>query len=128
MEIGKIVAQILLIKPSQVNTVIELLNEGSTIPFIARYRKDQTGGLDEVQIQQIQDEAKRLKDFFERRSFIEKSIAEQGKMTSKLQSKINEATDLATLEDIYLPYKPCQRLKAIFSGSLSFRFPFRFVG
>ena len=112
MEIGKIVAHTLLIKPSQVNTVIELLNEGSTIPFIARYRKDQTGGLDEVQIQQIQDEAKRLKDFFERRSFIEKSIAEQGKMTSKLQSKINEAADLATLEDIYLPYKPKRKTKA----------------
>ncbi len=100
------------IKPTQVSTVIDLLAEGATIPFIARYRKDKTGGLDEVQIQQIQDEAKFFKDFSERKLVIENSITEQGKMTEELQSKLNKATTLAELEDIYLPYKPKRKTKA----------------
>lgn len=112
MEFGTIVAHKLHIKLSQVNTVIDLLNEGATIPFIARYRKDQTGGLDEVQIQQIQDETKKLKVFHERKFFIEQSIIEQGKMTDLIQNKLNKANDLTALEDIYLPYKPKRKTKA----------------
>jgi protein Tex len=88
------------------------LDEGSTIPFIARYRKDVTGGLDEVQVQQIQEEAKALKEFTERKAFIEKTIIEQGKMTELLQSKIDAAVTIAELEDIYLPYKPKRKTKA----------------
>ena len=100
------------IKLQQVQAVITLLEEGSTIPFIARYRKDKTGALDEVQIQQIQDEAKFLKEFTERKTFIEKTITEQEKMTEILQGKINKATTIAELEDIYLPYKPKRKTKA----------------
>jgi uncharacterized protein len=106
------VAARLQLKTTQVQAVLELFEEGATIPFIARYRKDKTGGLDEVQIQQIQDEAKQLKEFTERKTFIEKTITEQGKMTEALQAKINKATTLAELEDIYLPYKPKQKTKA----------------
>ncbi len=99
-------------KIHQVETVLQLLAEGSTIPFIARYRKDKTGSLDEVQIQLIQDEAKRLKDLSDRKEAIEKSITEQGKMTELLQQKLDAATTLSQLEDIYLPYKPKRRTKA----------------
>ena len=100
------------VKQSQVDAVLELFEEGSTIPFIARYRKDKTGGLDEVQIAQIQDEAKSMKEFAERKTFIEKSIADQGKLTDELQGKLQKATTLAELEDIYLPYKPKRKTKA----------------
>ena len=106
------IAQKLNIKLQQVAAVVSLLEEGATIPFIARYRKDKTGGLDEVQIQQIQDEAKFLKEFTERKTFIEKTITEQQKMTADLQDKINGATTLAELEDIYLPYKPKRTTRA----------------
>ncbi|RYE23359.1 MAG: RNA-binding transcriptional accessory protein [Sphingobacteriales bacterium] len=100
------------IKQAQVSTVLQLLNEGATIPFIARYRKDQTGALDEVQVQAIQDEAKFQKEFSERKAFIEKTIGEQGKMTEALQGKLDASTTLTELEDIYLPYKPKRKTKA----------------
>ncbi len=106
------IAQKLNIKLQQVEAVLSLFEEGATIPFIARYRKDKTGALDEVQIQQIQDEAKFLKEFNERKTFIEKTITEQEKMTEALQAKINKATTIAELEDIYLPYKPKRKTKA----------------
>lgn len=107
-----LIAVKLNLKQTQVQSVMDLFEEGATIPFIARYRKDKTGGLDEVQIQQIQDEAKFLKEFTERKTFIEKAITEQGKMTEELQSKIDQATTIAALEDIYLPYKPKRKTKA----------------
>ncbi len=106
------VAAKLSIAEKNVLAVLELLNEGATLPFIARYRKDKTGALDEVQIQHIQDEAKFQKEFSERKNFIEKTITEQGKMTESLQQKINAATTLHELEDIYLPYKPKRKTKA----------------
>lgn len=106
------IAQKLTIKTNQVEAVLNMLEEGATIPFIARYRKDKTGALDEVQIQQIQEEAKSLKEFAERKAFIEKTITEQDKMTEALQAKINKATTIAGLEDIYLPYKPKRKTKA----------------
>src|ERR1700749_2116534 len=96
------IAQKLNIKQQQVQAVIDLLQEGSTIPFIARYRKDKTGALDEVQIQHIQEEAKFLTEFTERKFFIEKTIIEQEKMTDALQEKLDKATTIAQLEDIYL--------------------------
>ena len=101
------------IKTIQVETVLQLLAEGCTIPFIARYRKDMTGALDEVQIQQIQDENKWMNEFAERKTFIEKTIAEQGKMTEELQTKINAAITISQLEDIYLPYKQKRKTKAV---------------
>jgi protein Tex len=112
MSFSQPIAQKLNIKPSQAQSVLDLLAEGSTIPFIARYRKDTTGGLDEVQVQQIQEEAKFLKEFAERKAFIEKTITEQGKMTEELQAKIDKAATLSELEDIYLPYKPKRKTKA----------------
>jgi len=111
-EINTAVASRLNIRINQVETVLQLLAEGATIPFIARYRKDKTGALDEVQIQQIQDEANQLKEFLDRKTFIEKTITEQGKMTDALQAKLNAANSLAQLEDIYLPYKPKRKTKA----------------
>lgn len=109
---GATIAAKLGLRVSQVDTVLGLLKEGSTIPFIARYRKDSTGNLDEVQIQQIQDEEKLLISFTDRKIFIEKTISEQGKMTATLQEKIDAATTLNELEDIYLPYKPKRKTKA----------------
>jgi protein Tex len=106
------IAAKLNLKLPQVEAVLNLLAEGATIPFIARYRKDKTGALDEVQVQQIQDEAKFLKEFTERKAFIEKTITEQGKMTEVLLEKISKATTIAELEDIYLPYKPKRKTKA----------------
>jgi protein Tex len=100
------------LKLQQVEAVLALFEEGATIPFIARYRKDKTGALDEVQIQQIQDEAKFLKEFTERKTFIEKTITEQEKMTAALQEKLNKAATIAELEDIYLPFKPKRKTKA----------------
>jgi uncharacterized protein len=102
----------LSLRVAQVESVLNLLEESATIPFIARYRKDKTGNLDEVQIQFIQDQHKFLKEFTERKSFIEKTIIEQNKMTEVLQQKLNAATTLNELEDIYLPHKPKRKTKA----------------
>jgi protein Tex len=106
------IAQKFNFKLQQVEAVIALLEEGATIPFIARYRKDRTGALDEVQIQQIQEEAKFLKEFTERKAFIVKAITEQEKMTEAIQQKLDKATTVAELEDIYLPFKPKRKTKA----------------
>lgn len=100
------------IAENAVIAVLRLLEEGATVPFIARYRKDSTGALDEVQIQKIQDEAKFQKDFADRKAAIEKSISEQGKMTEALQAALDKATTLSQLEDIYLPYKPKRKTRA----------------
>ncbi|MDP9040733.1 MAG: RNA-binding transcriptional accessory protein, partial [Bacteroidota bacterium] len=107
-----LIAEKLKIRSAQVDTVLSLLAEGATIPFIARYRKDKTGALDEVVIQQIQDESKTLRAFTERRAAIEKSISEHGKMTDGLQKKLDDALTIVELEDIYLPYKPKRKTKA----------------
>jgi protein Tex len=106
------VAASLGLKTNDVTAVLELLAEGATIPFIARYRKDKTGALDEVQIQNIQDEAAKQQEYADRKAFIEKTITEQGKMTEELQAKINKALTVAELEDLYLPYKPKRKTKA----------------
>lgn len=111
-EFSSKIAGLLSLRVQQVEAVIELLNEGATIPFIARYRKDKTGNLDEVAIQQIQDQAKFLKEFTERKTFIEKTITEQGKMTDALQARLDKAITINELEDIYLPYKPKRKTKA----------------
>ncbi len=107
-----LIAEKLKIRSQQAETVLALLAEGATIPFIARYRKDKTGALDEVVIRQIQDESKSMKAFTERKAAIEKSIKEQEKMTTVLQEKLDHALTLVELEDIYLPYKPKRKTKA----------------
>lgn len=106
------IASVLNIRVTQVEAVLDLLAESATIPFIARYRKDKTGGLDEVQIQEIQEQSKTLKEFTERKAVIEKNITEQGKMTDSLRAELDKALTLAALEDIYLPYKPKRRTRA----------------
>ena len=106
------IADHLKIRSQQVDTVLSLLGEGATIPFIARYRKDKTGALDEVQILRIQDESNSMKALADRKSAIEKSINEQGKMDEALQQKLDAAITLSALEDIYLPYKPKRKTKA----------------
>ena len=111
-DFAPLIASKINISSRQVASVLQLFEEGATIPFIARYRKDMTGGLDEVQILQIQDEAKFLKEFTDRKAFIGKSITEQEKMTEAIQEKINKATTLVELEDIYLPYKSKRKTKA----------------
>lgn len=106
------VADKLNIDVKQVRATIELLDEGATIPFISRYRKEVTGSLDEVQIMQIRDEIERLRQLESRRAAILKSIDGQGKLTEELKDRIEAAENLSQLEDLYLPYKPKRRTKA----------------
>jgi uncharacterized protein len=94
-------------------SVIELLDEGATVPFIARYRKEATGNLDEVQIRDIQDRLTYFRELEERRDTVLKSIAEQGKLTPELQARIEAVLEKNELEDLYLPYKPKRRTKAM---------------
>ena len=96
----------------QVEATIELLNEGATVPFISRYRKEKTGGMDEVQIAAVRDRFAQLVELEKRRDFIKKTIKDQEKLTDELEAKIDAAETLAELEDIYLPYKPKRKTKA----------------
>ena len=109
---SNVVAAELGLKEHQVTAVISLIDEGGTVPFIARYRKEATGSLDEVAIAAIRDRVAQLKDLDKRRESILKSIEEQGKLTPELQKKLNEAQTMAALEDIYLPYKPKRKTRA----------------
>ena len=95
-----------------VENTLKLLAEGCTIPFISRYRKERTGGLDEVQITAISDRNERLQEIAKRKDTIVKTITEQEKMTAELQKRIDDCWDLTTLEDIYLPFKPKRRTRA----------------
>ena len=92
--------------------VIGLLDDGGTVPFIARYRKENTGNLDEVQIRDIEEKLTYFRDFMSRRETILASIAEQGKLTDDLKARIEAALDKSELEDLYLPYRPKRRTKA----------------
>jgi len=96
----------------QVDATAQLLQEGSTVPFIARYRKELTGSLDEVQITAIRDRLEQLEELDKRRETILKSIKEQGKLTAELEQKIQDAETMSALEDLYLPYRPKKRTKA----------------
>ena len=97
---------------TQVAATIALLNENATIPFIARYRKERTGSLDEVQISQIADEYHRFLEIDDRKATILKTIDEQGKLTPELRQRINQCWNATELEDIYLPYKPHRKTRA----------------
>src|ERR1700709_2348191 len=92
--------------------VIELLNEGGTVPFIARYRKEATGNLDEVQIRDIEEKLSYFRELVSRRETILNSIQEQGKLTDELKARIEATIDRSELEDLYLPYRPKRRTKA----------------
>lgn len=102
----------LTIAPGQVKKTIKLLEEGNTIPFISRYRKEMTGMLDEVQITAIRDRFNQLKELDKRRETILKSLKDQNVLTEELEQKVLEAETLSSLEDIYLPYKPKRRTRA----------------
>lgn len=107
-----VVAQELAIKEQQVAAVLKLIEEGGTVPFIARYRKEMTGSLDELVITKIRDRAEQLKELDKRRETIIKSIEEQGKLTPELKKQIERAETMTALEDIYLPYKPKKKTRA----------------
>ena len=99
-------------RPNQVAAAIGLLDEGATVPFIARYRKEVTGGLDDTQLRTLEERLRYLRELEERRATIIGSIEEQGKMTPELLQAISLAEDKTLLEDLYLPYKPKRRTKA----------------
>ena len=100
------------IRPSQVVATIELLDSGTTVPFIARYRMEATGSLDEEQLRQIQERLKRLRSLDERRETILAAITEQGKLTPELKRRIQAAATPTLLEDLYLPYKLKRQTRA----------------
>lgn len=108
----KIIAQELGVREQQIEATVQLLDEGATIPFISRYRKEVTGTLDEVQVGTIRDRITQLRDLDKRREAILKSLEEMGKLTEELQHKIEAAESLTVLEDLYLPYRPKRKTKA----------------
>ena len=113
MNHSETIASQLKVKPSQVEAAIRLLDEGNTVPFIARYRKEMTGTLDDEQLRIVADELIRLRAMDERRLAILKSIEEQGKLTDELKTAIQAAGTLTALEDLYAPYKPKRRTRAM---------------
>jgi len=106
------IAQELGLAPKQVQATADLLNEGATVPFIARYRKEVTGSLDEVAITMVRDRLHQLMELDERRDAILKSLEERGQLTDELKDKILSAGTMVVLEDIYLPYRPKRRTRA----------------
>lgn len=112
MSISKNIAAFLRVPLPKVNAVVQLLDDSNTIPFIARYRKEATGGLDEEQLRQINEELTRLRSLEDRRETILKSIKEQGKLTPKVKGKIQSALTHTELEDLYQPYKPKRKTRA----------------
>src|SRR6267378_5999613 len=100
------------VKPQQIAAAVALLDAGSTVPFIARYRKEATEGLDDTQLRTLEERLGYLRELEERRAAILKSIEEQGKLTHELKVSIEGADTKQRLEDLYLPYKPKRRTKA----------------
>ncbi|MFJ2759725.1 Tex family protein [Nocardioides sp. NPDC087217] len=107
------IAEDLGVRPAQVTAAVALLDEGSTVPFIARYRKEVTGGLDDAQLRTLEERLGYLRDLEERRAAVLAEIAKQDKLTPELQASILAADTKARLEDIYLPFKPKRRTKAM---------------
>lgn len=110
--ISQMIAEELNAQERQVVAAVELLDGGSTVPFIARYRKEATGGLDDIQLRALEERLRYLREMAERREAILKSIDEQGKLNDALRGKIDAADSKARLEDLYLPFKPKRRTKA----------------
>ncbi len=110
----KILLQIaaeLKVRPAQVQAAVELLDGGATVPFIARYRKEATDGLDDIQLRELEARLAYLRELEDRRAAVLKSIEEQGKLTPELRAAIEAAPTKQELEDLYLPYKPKRRTK-----------------
>lgn len=110
-QISQIIAAELTVQPQQILAAIQLLDDGNTIPFIARYRKEATGGLDDTQLRHFETRLIYLRELEDRRQTILKSIEEQGKLTDELRGKIHATQSKTELEDLYLPYKPKRRTK-----------------
>ena len=110
-QISQIIAAELTVQPQQILAAIQLLDDGNTIPFIARYRKEATGGLDDTQLRHFETRLIYLRELEDRRQTILKSIEEQGKLTDELRDKIHATQTKTELEDLYLPYKPKRRTK-----------------
>ena len=109
----RVIAQELGIRDTQVTATVELLDEGATVPFLARYRKEMTGGLDEVVITTIRDRIAQLRELDKRRTAILSSLEEHGNLTDVLQGQIDAAATMMDLEDLYLPYRPKRRTRAM---------------
>ncbi len=112
-QIAGTLAAELSLQPRQVAATLAMFAEGNTLPFVARYRKEATGGLDETQLRTIQERSEYLKDLGDRRAAIRKSIDEQNRMTPELSARIDAVTTKQALEDLYLPFKPKRRTRAI---------------
>jgi uncharacterized protein len=112
VKIIRVIAEELKARPAQVQAAVQLLDEGATVPFIARYRKEATGNLDDTQLRTLEERLAYLRELEERRVAIVESIGEQGKLTAELEAAIAAADTKQALEDLYLPYKPRRRTKA----------------
>src|SRR5512140_1314079 len=107
-----VLAAELACRPAQVEAAVALLDEGATVPFVARYRKEATGNLDDTQLRSLEERLAYLRELEERRAAILASITEQGKLTEELRLGIEAAATKQALEDLYLPYKPKRRTRA----------------
>lgn len=112
MNINQIIASELGVQENQISAAIELLDEGATVPFIARYRKEATGGLDDTQLRTLAEHLQYLRELLDRKATVLKRIEEQGKLTPELQAAIDQCDNKTALEDLYLPYKLKRRTKA----------------
>lgn len=112
-KIIQLIAQQLGLQYTQVNNTIQLIDEGATVPFISRYRKERTGSLDEVQVEAVKDAKEKMEELLKRKETILKTIQEQDQLTPELQKRIDNCFDPTELEDIYLPYKPKRRTRAM---------------
>jgi len=112
MNITQILSQELSATTAQINAAIKLLDDGATVPFIARYRREATGGLDDTQLRQLAERLQYLRELEDRKAVVLKSIEEQGKLSDDLRAQIEAADNKTALEDLYLPYKPKRRTKA----------------
>ncbi|MEY3403253.1 MAG: ribosomal protein, partial [Cyanobacteriota bacterium] len=112
LNISELLASELKLKPHQVQNALELLAEGATIPFIARYRKERTDEMDEMQLRDLQDRYNYLTELEERKKVIVNAIAQQDKLTPELNTKIASCLQKTELEDLYLPYRPKRRTRA----------------
>jgi uncharacterized protein len=108
----QLIAQELSLRPEQVKNALELFAEGATLPFVARYRKERTGEMNEIQLRDLQDRYAYLTELRDRQAVILQAISEQGKLTDVLQAKIESCLQKTELEDLYLPYRPKRRTKA----------------
>ncbi|HIF9434364.1 TPA: Tex family protein [Photobacterium damselae] len=109
--INQLIASELNVRLEQINAAVSLLDDGNTVPFVARYRKEVTGGLDDTQLRNLESRLGYLRELDDRRKVILKSISEQNKLTPQLEAEINQADSKTRLEDLYLPYKPKRRTK-----------------